>query len=88
MTRGGARPGTGPKVDPLGYMVPFTLRIPASMGDQLVTVFRLLASETGMTAREIHRKWAQIIIKQTREDFYTAMQHTDLAEVCRKHEAS
>ena len=80
MTRGGARPGTGPKVDPLGYMVPFTLRIPASMGDELVTVFRLLALETGMTAREIHRHWAQVIIKQTREGFYAAMQHADVAE--------
>lgn len=59
MTRGGARPGTGPKVDPLGYMVPFTLRIPAELRDSLQS----LSVATGKPARELHRDLAMILIE-------------------------
>lgn len=59
MTRGGARPGTGPKVDPLGYMVPFTLRIPAELRDRL----QLLSVAMGKPARELHRELAIILIE-------------------------
>jgi predicted DNA-binding protein len=59
MTRGGARPGTGPKVDPLGYMVPFTLRIPAELRDRLQS----LSVAMGTPSRELHRELAIILIE-------------------------
>ena len=63
MPKGGARPNSGPKVDPLGYLVPFTLRIPSSMNDELIAYSKFLASECKMTSRQIHREFAKILIR-------------------------
>jgi predicted DNA-binding protein len=59
MAKGGARPNSGPKVDPLGYLVPFTLRIPESLRDRL----ELLSIATERPARQVHREMAEILIE-------------------------
>ena len=58
MPKGGARPGTGPKVDPLGHMVPFTLRIPSDLRDKLQS----LSVAIGTPTRDLHREFAIILI--------------------------
>jgi len=58
MPKGGARPNSGPKIDPLGYLVPFTLRIPKALRDRL----ELLSIETQRPARQVHREMAELLI--------------------------
>jgi len=59
MPKGGARLNSGPKVDPLGHLVPFTLRIPEQLRDALESI----SIDTGSPARQVHREMALILIE-------------------------